>query len=137
MQTILFTNFSNEVFTHSWDKEDFTFQPGQSIYLQDFLAKHFAKHLANRELLKTGVDKYIAACGNEANPLFQEFFNRALSGAVETSSPLQAEIEAINLNEAKPDEKRFCDQCDSKGVRHKKDCPTLKSEEEFAGLKGE
>jgi hypothetical protein len=140
MESILFTNWSNEPFTHTWDKESFTFQPGQSIYLQDYLAKHFAKHLANRELMKIQ-DKAIYA-GNENSLVFMEFRDKALSQPLEASTSLQAEIVTINRNEGVSSEvKRFCDSCDSKGVRHKKDCPknsTLKKsedEEEFADLK--
>jgi len=33
----------------------------------------------------------------------------------------------------KSEKKRFCEKCDSKGVRHLKTCPTL-VKEEFEGL---
>jgi len=136
MQSILFTNWSDEAFTHTWDKEAVNFQPGQSIYLQDFLARHFAKHLANRELMKAE-DKSVYA-GNENSLVFMEYRDKALSQPLEAATPIQAEIDTINRNELSSDIKRFCEFCDSKGVRHKKDCLTLKakdSEEEFEGLK--
>jgi hypothetical protein len=135
MQSILFTNWTEEKFTHTWDKEEFTFQPGDSIYLQDYLAKHLAKHLANRELNKK--DDLAVYAGNENSLVFQEYRDKALSQPLEATTPLQAEIDTINRNEG-TESKRFCDSCDSKGVRHKKECPTLKvetSEEEFADLK--
>lgn len=51
-RAVLFTNKSSEDFTHSWDSVPYTFKAGQSMYLQDFLAFHFAKHLADREVQK-------------------------------------------------------------------------------------
>lgn len=50
MKAVSFTNWTDQDFTYTWDKMEFTFQAGQSIYIQDFLAYHFAKHLIDREL---------------------------------------------------------------------------------------
>jgi hypothetical protein len=138
--SILFTNWSNEDFSHTWNNEVFTFPVGSPpIYLQDYLAKHFAKHLANRELMKKGKvgdTDYTIYVGNENSIVFMEFRDKALSQPLQAATPLQAEIDTINRNETEGN--KFCDSCDSKGVRHKKTCPTLKAaseEEEFADLK--
>jgi hypothetical protein len=50
MKTALFTNFSDEEFVGFWDGKSKTFKAGQSLWMPDYLAKHFATHLANREL---------------------------------------------------------------------------------------
>lgn len=52
-----FTNFAEEEFTGYWDGRPHTFKSGQSKYIQDFKAKHFATALANRELLRIKLDE--------------------------------------------------------------------------------
>lgn len=127
---VLFVNWTDKDFTHKWDSVEYTFKAGQSQYLQDYLANHFAKHLAQREC-------------NRRNLLFSDrqfkvFFDKCTAGeAIEAESPLKLEID---IKQGNKKEKRFCDQCDSKGVRHKKDCPTLKketAEDNFEGLEDE
>lgn len=49
MQAISFKNFTDNVFTWNWDGVPYTFQPGQEMYLEDYKAIHFAKHLADIE----------------------------------------------------------------------------------------
>lgn len=56
MKTALFTNFSTEEFTGYWDGKGKRFAPGESVYMPDYLAQHFAKHLVNRELLRVKPD---------------------------------------------------------------------------------
>jgi len=147
MQAIQFTNFSNETFTHAWDKQEYTFQPGQTIYLQDYLAKHFAKHLIDRELNK--IDK---RTNDQLSR--QAMMSKCFGNASDAMSALKAETEAINLNQEEPKieekvaepvevkDEKFCDSCDSKGVRHLKACPKSREsladaevkEESFEGL---
>lgn len=50
MQAIKFKNFSNEDFTHAFDSVPYTFKAGSEMFLEDFKAQHFAKHLVDREL---------------------------------------------------------------------------------------
>ncbi len=52
MQAIKFKNYTNEDFTWSYDSVPYTFKAGQEMYLEEFKAKFFAKHLADRELNK-------------------------------------------------------------------------------------
>lgn len=86
MKTALFTNFTDREFTGYWDGKAKRFAPGQSLYMPDYLAKHFAKHLVNRELLRTdGNGNLIYKDGErmtspkkpEEVPIFMELFNQA------------------------------------------------------------
>lgn len=141
---IFFTNWTAETFSHAWDKQMFTLNPGESRSLPDYLARHLAKHLANRELMKNADSKFGSYVNNFENPVFQEYFQKALSG--ETSPPVTPTSTA---NTSEPGSNivptnRFCDSCDSKGVRHKAVCPKFvkkntapkpaPAEEEFEGL---
>lgn len=84
-KTALFTNFSSEEFVCHWDGKPKKFSPGQSIYMPDYLAKHFAKHLANRELLRKGKERdtspkiKVRADGTKyiENENFNEVFKKA------------------------------------------------------------
>ena len=51
-KAILFTNYSDEDFTHNWDSVAYEFKAGQQMMLEASLCKHFARHLAIRELNK-------------------------------------------------------------------------------------
>jgi len=94
-KTALFTNFTDQPFTGYWNGKAKTFKPGETLYMPDYLAKHFAKHLTNKELLRTdksgnlihfGGDKATSPrvkinkeTGEEfiENTLFLSFFNKA------------------------------------------------------------
>jgi len=125
-----FTNWTKEDFSHKWDSVLYTFKAGESEMVQDYLAHHFAKHLAQREINKKNL------LMNDRR--YKEFYDKCLSGdkvSAESSLKLEMEIEKVNKVEVK-EEKKFCEFCDSKGVRHKKDCPTLnnvKEEDSFEG----
>jgi hypothetical protein len=54
MKAIKFKNFTKESFTHTWDSVPYTFKPNQEMYMEDWKAEHFAKHLIDRELNKIG-----------------------------------------------------------------------------------
>jgi len=45
-----FKNFSTTDFTWKFDGIEYTFKAGQEMYLEDYKADHFAKHLVDREL---------------------------------------------------------------------------------------
>jgi hypothetical protein len=55
MQAQQFTNFSNEDFTWNYNGMAYTFKSGQTMFLEDYKAEHFAKHLIDRELNKMGI----------------------------------------------------------------------------------
>lgn len=96
-----FTNFTNEEFVGYWDGRSKKFAPGQSLYMPDYLAKHFAKHLVNKELLKTDGsgnlvykdgDKMTSPKFPEQVPLFMKLFNQAYT-------PDESEPDAQNAKE--------------------------------------
>lgn len=45
-----FKNFSNTAFSWKFDGIEYTFPAGTTMYMEDFKADHFAKHLIDREL---------------------------------------------------------------------------------------
>lgn len=150
-RAILFLNWTGEDFSHTWGGVLYTFKAGQTMYLEEGLAVHFAKHLANREINKLGklmndplVKVFMEKCYGES---FVEQDEKSLETKIVNENPIETETVKIKLSE-NPDiarilkEKgelpegdeieieidkspRFCEFCDSKGVRHKKECPTL------------
>ena len=77
MKTALFTNFSNELFRGYWDGKGRDFQAGEAQYMPDYLAKHFALGLANRELQKLGKERATSPKKPEEVPEFMAVFNQA------------------------------------------------------------
>lgn len=111
-QALQFKNFTDTDFTHSFDSVPYTFKAGQTIYLEEFKAKHFAKHLVNREL-------------NAKNIATNNLSERAkLEAQCFPSEEAVTPLEALNINEtAKAIEKK------------KKTVKKVDEEEEFADLK--
>ncbi len=119
-KTALFTNFSTEIFTGFWNGKGRNFNPGQSLYLPDYLARHFAKHLVNRELLKLGKERdtspkvKMRADGTEYidNEVFNEMFSKAytpddsdaLAPNGERKDSIDVAIETANKNRTIPEE---------------------------------
>lgn len=56
MEAIQFCNYTKEDFTWKYDGIPYTFKAGTTMFLEDFKASHFAKHLIDRELNKANVD---------------------------------------------------------------------------------
>lgn len=50
MQALRFKNFTDQDFTWKYDGVEYTFKAGDEMFLEDFKAHHFAKHLVDREL---------------------------------------------------------------------------------------
>lgn len=130
-QAILFTNYSNEDFSHTWDKVKYNFPAKQSIMLQESLARHFARHLSIRELNKK--DK------NTGGGALQKEMQNALSSAMleaEDETKLQQKI--INANvDAKAEKEKVITEAKEKGmeVDKRKSAETIKKElGEFEGL---
>lgn len=61
MNAIKFKNFSDEDFSWKYDGQSYTFKAGQEMYLEDFKAHHFAKHLVDHVINKMEKDT-----GNQA-----------------------------------------------------------------------
>lgn len=86
MKTALFTNFTDEDFVGYWDGKGKKIPAGKSLWMPDYLAKHFAKLLANKELVRKnedGTEKYkggetmTSPKKPEEVPVFMELFNKA------------------------------------------------------------
>lgn len=134
MNAILFINYTDEDFSHSWGGVNYNFKAGTSMYLEPYLAEHFAKHLTNREInrLNRGVPPE-----KEIRIDNQQLRNTVLSRCIRTveteaTGTAQLATELLNMNIAKDvaevkleaiEPKKFCDSCESKGVRHRKECP--------------
>lgn len=127
MKSVIFTNWTQEDFSWTWNSVPYKFRAGTSIFLEDYLANHFAKHLVDRELFRAekqttdqSRDSLIAKCIQ----------------ADDESEEQPPEVVALEIMNKKPvtNVKVFCDKCDSKGARHKKDCPnSVKAEAAFEG----
>ena len=133
VKTVLFTNFSDTAFTHTWNTVPYTFQPGVTIMVEDWKADHFAKHLIDRELTKA---KIVTSNLVERDKMYVRCVAVTDAPPMEQS---QADTELLNrnaiTNEVKP--KQGMDCCGSMGTRHKKECPTNRTPEEateFADL---
>ena len=84
--TAKFVNFTEEEFTGYWDGKPHVYPAGASEFMPDYLAKHFAKHLVNRELLRVNKDgtllykdgdKMTSPKEPKDVPLFMKFFKKA------------------------------------------------------------
>lgn len=150
MKLATFTNFTDDIFAHpslgghddlcQWGREPYCFQPHSEITMEDWKARFFAKHLTNRELMKmpNGVGEYHTSPkmdldGNVDDEMFLGIFNQCYKPVeMEDQSPEKLKDTMINKTAV------FCTQCNSKGVTHKKDCPTRldkkkTAESEFEG----
>lgn len=54
VKSVLFKNFTNEDFVCSWDGTPYRFKPGQEMYVEDWKAVHFGKHLVDKVMHKAG-----------------------------------------------------------------------------------
>lgn len=115
-RAVRFTNFSDEDFVGVWDREEFLIPAGESIMLQEYLAKHFAKHLIDRELNKQNkstnlvqyrnpmIEKCIGKVFIEAESdlkLEQKMFNQPKKNEEVVKKPveLEEEFEGLDTNE--------------------------------------
>lgn len=76
-KVVLFTNWSKEDFTHTWASEAYNFPAGETQPLPEYLAFHFAKHLAVRELNKIDKDGRTITEGK-----IEEYMGKALGAEI-------------------------------------------------------
>ncbi len=99
MKIALFHNFTEETFVCSWDGKKHTFKPGQKKYMQEYLARHFAKHLTNQVLIENGKENYTSPKKPEEVPQFMEIFNKAFfMEKQEDEDETTNEVDVINKN---------------------------------------
>ena len=87
MKAVRFKNFTDEDFVWKFDGVPFEFKAGQEIFLEDYKAEHFAKHLVDREINKTGKR-------TDYLPLREELMAKCFP-----SDEVVTPLEALNLNE--------------------------------------
>lgn len=104
MANATFHNFSDEPFTGYWNGKPKTFKAGERVYMPGYLAEHFAKHLANRELIKQGKETYTSPKFPAQVPLFMEVFNKAYlpDAPRKNESEIDAEIARANAESGMP-----------------------------------
>jgi hypothetical protein len=73
----LFFNFTTKPFTGYWDGKPRTFKPGAKQYMEEWRARHYAKHLTNQVLLEKGLENATSPKFPEQVPAFMEIFNKA------------------------------------------------------------
>lgn len=103
MEAKKFKNWTGEDFTWKFDGIPYTFKAGQEMFLEDYKAEHFAKHLVDREMNNQGV---VTSSLSKRQELTAKCF---------PSDEIVTPLEAIQLNETakvkkgKKEEKEFED----------------------------
>lgn len=77
MTKATFHNFTDRDFIGYWNGKPKTIKAGEQFYTEAWLAEHFAKHLANRELIKGGKEAYVSPKFPAQVPPFMEMFKKA------------------------------------------------------------
>lgn len=145
----LFVNWSDEDFTWSWDSQPYTFRAGQSMVLFDYLADHFAGHLADREMDKLKIptnhftrqnyiDKAIKPIDVPDKPLVSEGPNAKLQQEILNKELEDAQGLKMNLNPEMVDEKKEREELQKENkIEPKKKLgrPKKVKEEVFEGMK--
>lgn len=115
----MFTNWTDEDFTHTWDGTAYELPKKTPVMLQDFLALHFAKHLAIREMNK------MTESWMEKDARFIALMQKCFGSSAKIEARSEVELEKELLNNADAPKK--------KGGRPKKEVE-LEKEEVFEGL---
>ena len=139
VNAVKFYNFTDEDFTCKWDGVPYTIKAGETIMFEDWKAETFAKHLIDRELNKKDIRTNNQQRRDE---LYNKIFILEKPIEAEDNASLQTKILNENVSRETFDIKssRFCEFCDSKGARHKKNCTKDRSQasekknDEFEGL---
>lgn len=73
----LFYNFTDKEFVGYWDGKSKKFAPGAKQYMEEWRARHYAKHLTNKVLLEMGKENSTSPKFPEQVPDFINIFNQA------------------------------------------------------------
>lgn len=95
MKQALFFNFTNKPFTGYWDGKAKTFKPGEKQYMEEWRARHYAKHLTNQVLLDEGKENSTSPKFPDQVPDFINLFNQACI-VEEDQAESQDESDLIN-----------------------------------------
>ncbi len=95
MKQALFFNFTNSPFTGYWDGKPKTFKPGEKQYMEEWRARHYAKHLTNKVLLEQGKENSTSPKFPDQVPDFINLFNQACI-VEEDQAESQDESDLIN-----------------------------------------
>lgn len=97
-RSVRFTNWTDEDFTWTWGKVPYTVNAHETVTYEDWLARHMAKHLAERELnreneisIKEQKDKGIKPQDRQEinivfSPLREQYIKKALGDIVNTAA---------------------------------------------------
>lgn len=141
MNAVKFTNISERPFSWAWGGVEYSFEPGETMMLEPHLATHFAEHLADDILNNTFVEKNGKKESLPTNHFSRESLIKKCIRETGVSAQDEVQLRQNIMNaqeevpavkeEVKPQEpisskvsapKPFCDSCDSRGVKHKKEC---------------
>lgn len=101
---VLFKNWTDEDFTHTWNNVPHSFKAGEERHMEDWKAEHFANHLADRELIRSSKETI--------DPSKPALIQKALSGGEEVvKEKLVSELAEKNVEKQaeKPSEEEFPD----------------------------
>jgi len=73
----LFFNFTDRPFIGYWNGKGRIFKPGAKMYMEEWRAKHYAKHLTNQVLIEIGKENATSPKFPNQVPEFMEIFNKA------------------------------------------------------------
>lgn len=112
-----------------FDSARYVLEAGKTEFYPDFLAKHGAKILADREwrnpLDKVGYEKlmnsFLGVIKDERKSEVKLTLTEEIAVAKEQIKPEVKEEEFVDLKKLP-----WCDTCESKGGRHLKECPKNK-----------
>ncbi len=112
---ILFTNWLNKNFIGKWAGEKQVFKPGQSIWIENWKAKHYAKHLVDQHFNKLDMktDHFTR----------KELEEKCIAGKEEVGSNIKSELYNKNL------EKPATDTLDEKEDKPEKEFEDLNEKE--------
>jgi len=123
----LFYNFTDKPFTGYWDGKPRTFKAGAKMYMEEWRARHYAKHLTNQVLLEKGKENATSPKFPNQVPEFMEIFNKAC--IIEEDQPEnQDESDLINKQHEVKEEPTLVDKEEPQII----DVPD--DDDEFEGL---
>lgn len=116
----IFINYSSEAFTGYWNGKGRTFQPGETKLMPEYLAYHFARTLANRELIKLGKERSTSPKFPEQVPDFMEQLNKAYKLDDDPDEPIGDDKDDIDVLMRVAEKNRAKLPEGAQGVAHKK-----------------